>query len=144
MMGRDELCALIPHGKGMCLLDEVVAWDDETINCRTLTHTNPNNPLATKRGLSSLQAVEYGAQAMAVHGGLLARSDGRGLQTAYLAALRQVELYVDWLNHFNKPLSVDAKRLLAGGGSMIYEFWVKADDEFLVRGRATVIGVTGE
>ena len=140
LIPRDQLCALIPHGSGMCMLDEVLAWDETTIRCRTSTHVDPGNPLRTSSGLSSLQAVEYGAQAMAVHGGLLAREREQSLNTAYLAALRQVVLNVDWLHDRPAPLIVEAQRLMAAGNSMIYDFSVLSDGDVLVQGRATVMG----
>ena len=143
LIERDELCLLIPHGNRMCLLDEVLFWNEETIICGTLTHVDPDNPLRTSSGLSSLHAIEYGAQAMAIHGGLIARDMGKALQTAYLAGLRQVTLSVDWLNDYNMSLTVEAKRLFSIGDSLIYEFYVKADDDLLVQGRITVIGGIG-
>ena len=73
LLAHAELEALIPHAGGMCLLDTVESWDAETIHCRSLSHLRADNPLREKGRLAALHLAEYGAQAMAVHGGLLAR-----------------------------------------------------------------------
>ena len=39
------LAGLIPHGGAMCLLDEVLHMDDESITCRATSHRNPGHPL---------------------------------------------------------------------------------------------------
>jgi len=143
LMGRDQLCALIPHGDGMCLLDEVVSWNEQSITCRTSTHLDPANPLRGTAGLSSLQSIEYGAQAMAVHGGLLIQETERCLQSAYLAALREVTFNTEWLHIWTSVLTVEATRLIATGRSLMYEFCISADGSLLVKGRATVIGNVG-
>ena len=77
MIGRDEILELIPHQGAMCLWEEVVAWDQARIRLRTRSHADPDNPLcgdgmAGERMLRAVHLCEYGAQAMAVHGALLA------------------------------------------------------------------------
>ncbi len=138
MIEHQELCNLIPHGGCMCLLSRVLEWDSKTIHCEADNHNDPQNPLRSNNGLSALAAIEYGAQAMAVHGSLL---DG-GLtigRKAYLAALREVEFRVDWLHEIKHPLSIRAERLLGDGNGMIYQFSVYALSELLVSGRLTAM-----
>lgn len=144
LIEREELCSLIPHAGDMCLLEKVQEWDENHIVCSSRTHLDPGNPLRCAQGLSSLQGVEYGAQAMAVHGGLLARQQGQKIPPGYLAALRQVELEVDWLHRITDPLSIEATRLLGQGGQFIYQFRVHAKERLLLQGRATVMTQTTE
>ncbi|UCE90426.1 MAG: hypothetical protein JSW10_06340, partial [Pseudomonadota bacterium] len=73
---RDELCSLIPHAGTMCLLHTVEQWDEVSIVCTAISHHEADNPLCSKGALGAVHALEYGAQAMAVHGGLLAREKG--------------------------------------------------------------------
>ena len=63
---------LIPHAGSMCLLEQVVSWDQQGVVCSTQSHKSLANPLRSSDQLSAVHAVEYGAQAVAVHGGLLA------------------------------------------------------------------------
>ena len=67
---KAEIRTLIPHSGLMCLLDDVMQWDDRSIVCITNTHRDPANPLRREGCLAAVHAFEYGAQAAAVHGGL--------------------------------------------------------------------------
>src|SRR5881398_1435622 len=71
---KAEIRRLIPHAGTMCLLDSVLGWDDESIVCTTNTHRDEANPLRRDGRLSALHALEYAAQAAAIHGGLRARA----------------------------------------------------------------------
>src|SRR5260370_15819417 len=82
---KSEIRTLIPHAGLMCLLDSVLKWDDESIVCRSETHRDPTNPLRRDGQLSALHALEYSAQAAAVHGGLRARSAGGVAPPGYFA-----------------------------------------------------------
>lgn len=136
---RNELCSLIPHDGSMCLLDQVDYWDENRVVCTTLSHQLADNPLLRNGHLHSVNGAEYGAQAMAVHGGLLAKQKQQKLAPGYLAALRSVDFYTDNLDTVSTPLTVEAQQLLASGGSLIYEFTVSGADEILLKGRATVM-----
>lgn len=141
IVGRDELCSLIPHAGSMCLLDEVIEWSEQGVVCRSETHLSSVNPLRCADGLSILQGIEYGAQAMAVHGGLLARERDSVTPPGYLAALRNIKAQpgVEWLDNVGAPITVEAKQLMAGQGSFIYEFKLSGDGQLLLSGRATVM-----
>src|SRR5256885_14417425 len=75
-INKAEIRTLIPHSDLMCLLDEVVQWDDRSIACVSNTHRDPANPLRRQGRLSAVHAFEYGAQAAAVHGGFRGRGAG--------------------------------------------------------------------
>ncbi|WP_127477103.1 hypothetical protein [Sulfurivermis fontis] len=135
---RDELCALIPHAGSMCLLDRIVCWDDGSIICTTASHCRQDNPLRTAAGLAAIHGVEYGAQAMAAHGGLLARRAGASLPAGYLAALRDVRLHVTRLDLVPGVLHVAATRLMADGGNLMYRVEVSGAGRLLVEARVTV------
>jgi predicted hotdog family 3-hydroxylacyl-ACP dehydratase len=139
LIEHEELCSLIPHAGTMCLLDGVSSWNEDDISCCATSHRDPDNPLRCADGLSSLQGIEYGAQAMAVHGGLLMRQQGEAMTEGYLAAVRNVVLHVDWLHDIEVPLLIRAKRLLAQGGQFMYEFSMLAEDRQLIEARAIVM-----
>ncbi len=139
LIDKPRLCELIPHSGSMCLLDEVLAWDDEQIQCLSNTHHDLDNPLRNQEGLRAIALVEYGAQAMAVHGGLIASSKGEQINEGYLAALRDVRVKDRLVDNISAALKVEAKKIMAQQGNMIYEFSVRANDDMLVSGRATVV-----
>ena len=79
---RVEIERLIPHAGGMCLLERVLAFDDSGLHAQSEAHRDPAHPLRRDGRLSALHLCEYGAQAMAVHGGLLAALEGRSAPPA--------------------------------------------------------------
>ena len=136
---KAEIRTLIPHAGLMCLLDRVLGWDDESIVCVSETHRDPANPLRRDGRLSAMHALEYGAQAAAVHGGLRARSAGATAPTSYLAALRDVRLRVTRLDNISLPLQIHARRWFGDAGNTIYECLISAGDILLAEGRIIIM-----
>jgi predicted hotdog family 3-hydroxylacyl-ACP dehydratase len=137
-MGKAELARLIPHAGAMCLLDGVLEWDAERVTCVAHTHRDEANPLRREDGLHAVAAVEYAAQAMAVHGALT-HPVGARPRAGYLAALREVVCRVARLDTLDHELIVSAERLMGDARNVIYRFAVGSETEALVTGRATVI-----
>ena len=146
MLDHEAICSLIPHAGTMCLLDSVVSWDENKITCLSESHLHSDNPLQNDNKLSAVMLIEYGAQAMAVHGGLKAKEQATVLAGGYLAALRNIVLAETDISKIEGPLRIEAQQLIAQGGSMIYEFSVciDANDDILASGRATVIEMQNE
>jgi predicted hotdog family 3-hydroxylacyl-ACP dehydratase len=136
---KSEIRTLIPHAGTMCLLDSVLDWNDESIVCLTDTHRHPNNPLRRNERLSALHALEYGAQAAAIHGGLRARAAGTTAPACYLAAVRDAHLYVGRLDNLPFPLEVRAKRLFGEAGNTVYECAISAGGNVIADGRVTIM-----
>jgi len=87
---REALQKLVPHQGNMCLWDAVLGWDAQGITLEAGNHTDPEHPLRLGDALYAVHLCEYGAQAMAVHGGLLAQ--GQPSAAGMLVALRDVHL----------------------------------------------------
>lgn len=139
LLDKQALCELIPHAGSMCLLDSVLHWDDDSIHCVSHSHRDIENPLRTETGLASINAVEYGAQAMAVHGGLLL---GGQVPPGYLASVRNVILTVAALDEIMADLHIKATRLSAENGNFMYTFTVETEDQnLLLSARALVVGL---
>ncbi|MGA8276599.1 MAG: phosphotransferase [Rhodanobacteraceae bacterium] len=139
MIPKSDWAGLIPHRGAMCLLDVVVAWDKTRIHAATDSHRRSDNPLRRDDRLGALNACEYGAQAMAVHGGLLARDAGASAAPGFLVALRDVELRVAQIDNLQGSLDVHAERLLGGADGWQYAFRIEHRDTLLASGRATVM-----
>lgn len=138
-LDRQGIEVLIPHAGGMCLLDTVVDWDEKQIQCLTRSHQLPDNPLRRGDELHSLHLAEYGAQAMAVHGGLLAQAEGRMAAPGFLAMLRNLQLHCQRVDDIDGPLAVTASQLLAADSGWTYQFEVRHDNRLLADGRVTVM-----
>ena len=139
MLTKQQWEYLIPHGGAMCLLDAVVAWDDTRIHTTAVSHRDPANPLRSDGILRSVHLCEYGAQAMAIHGGLLAQRDGRVAAPGMLVSLRDVKLHVTRIDDLPDDLDVYAEKLLDGDASWQYAFRVEHDGQLLAEGRAAVM-----
>jgi predicted hotdog family 3-hydroxylacyl-ACP dehydratase len=139
MLGREEIAALIPHEGAMCLLDRVDRWDADHIVAATTTHRAESNPLRLKGRLRAVHLCEYGAQAVALHGGLSARAAGNEPRAGFLVSLRDVTLNVDFVEALPGELVVNARRLLEGAGSWQYSFEVHHAGALIAAGRAAII-----
>jgi len=119
----------------MCLIDEVIFWDNNNIQCQTRSHLNAQNPLRHDKLLSAIHLLEYGAQAMAIHGGLLHDTATPG----FLAAIRQARLFIETLDTIDSPLTINATALTRSRSGVIYEFDITVGAQHLIQARATVI-----
>ena len=139
MLAKTDWAHLIPHRGAMSLLDSVVDWDDARIHMRAVSHRDATNPLRSDGRLRAVHLCEYGAQAMAVHGGLIAQRAGRVAAPGFLVSLRGVELHVARVDALPGVLAVYATKLLDGDSGWQYEFRVEYEGDLLAAGRASVI-----
>jgi predicted hotdog family 3-hydroxylacyl-ACP dehydratase len=136
-MPHADIAALIPHQGGMCLLEDVVEWDDSRIVLTTSTHRSLDNPLRVDNKLRAVHLCEYGAQAMAVHGALKA-APGRA-PPGMLVSLRSVTFAREYIHDLAGLLRVDAACLQASESSQQYSFQISHDGETIAAGRAAVL-----
>ncbi|MEO8671422.1 MAG: phosphotransferase [Tahibacter sp.] len=139
MLDKANWAHLIPHQGDMCLLERVVAFDDDALQARSATHRSIDNPLRGPDGLRALHLCEYGAQAMALHGGLLARRDGGRAAPGLLVSLRDVHLFQNMIDSLPGEIDVHAWRLLDAGNSWQYEFRIEHAGRSIATGRAAVM-----
>ena len=138
-MTKTDLCRLIPHGGAMCLLDAVEQWDESSIICKTASHRDATNPLRRDDQLEAVCGLEYAAQAMAVHVGLLEeRGRKHTIAVGYLGAVKNLTLRATRLDDVKEDLTVRATRLVGQASSFIYTFRVSAGRQELLDGRASI------
>lgn len=139
MLDKADWAHLIPHAGSMCLLDTVHAWDAQTIHASSTGHTRIDHPLRSPAGLHAVHLAEYGAQAMAVHGALLARSRGSdAARPGMLVSLRDVQLMLEPVPPCGR-LDVHAQCLYADDAGAQYAFRVEQEGRLFATGRAAVI-----
>jgi predicted hotdog family 3-hydroxylacyl-ACP dehydratase len=136
MLSRDAIAALIPHQGVMCLLDEVVSYNESSIACVAVNHTDIAHPLREEGVLRAVCGIEYAAQAMAVHGALMG---AQGASPGVLAAVRDVAMEVDRLDDISAKLTIVAHKLWGDETRLLYEFKITAEDRTIMRGRAAVV-----
>lgn len=136
------IAARIPHQGDMCLLDSVRAWDETRASCRAHSHRAVDNPLRHRDRLGAACAIEYAAQAMAVHAALIAESAGGSAErpaAGFLTSARAVKLAVARLDDIAEDLDIEVERTSGAGDSVLYRFSVHAGDRLLASGRAAVL-----
>jgi len=138
IINKAALCRLIPHHGTMCLLDTVERWDDAGIIYTTASHRDATNPLRRDNQLGAICGLEYAAQAMAVHVGLLQQRKERRIALGYLGGVKNLMLQATRLDHVKEDLTVQATRLVGEAGSFIYAFRVSAERRELLDGRASI------
>jgi len=132
-----QIAELIPHSGAMCLLDGVVHWDAGRIVCMSRSHCAADNPMRSGDRLPALCGVEYAVQAMAVHGGLTGKTEGRP-RLGYLASLRDVECSDQRLD-LAGDLLVEAELLAGDGVNVSYRFSLRVGEVKVLSGRAIVV-----
>ena len=137
-IGKAALCQLIPHHGTMCLLDTVERWDETSILCTTASHRDATNPLRRDNRLEAICGLEYAAQAMAVHVGLLQQGKDRRLAVGYLGAVKKLILQATRLDDVKGNLTVQATYLVGEVDCFIYAFRVSAERQELLEGRASI------
>jgi predicted hotdog family 3-hydroxylacyl-ACP dehydratase len=122
----------------MCLLDSVETWDDTTISCRTSTHRDQRNPLRARGRLTVSAGLEYAAQAMGAHVGLVDGSRRSENQIGYVGGVRDVTFSVNRLDDLAGDLTVEATRMVEGENSYMYRFTVSHSGLAIIEGRASI------
>ena len=142
---HDGIAALIPHSGNMCLLNQVHRWSLTDIVCSANNHRDPAHPLRTRSGLLASAAIEYAAQAMAVHGALIGQAAGAPATPGYLASARGVQLQVLRLDDLPVPaeqadeLRIQAMRQAGDAQQILYAFTVHHGNSEIAQGRAAVV-----
>ncbi len=147
-LGHAAIEALIPHRGTMCLLARLDAWDAQHIVCAATNHRDADHPLRTRRGLLAPCAIEYAAQAMALHGALIGQAAGRPMTPGYLASARDVALQVLRLDDLPLPpsdsdqpdeLRIEATRQAGDAQQILYGFRISHAGRPVATGRAAVV-----
>ena len=135
MLNHAQIQSRIPHADAMCLLDSVQRWDATTIECSAPAPTAAH-PLAGAHGVPAVAAIEYAAQAAAVHGALLAPTEVP--RAGMLAKLGDVELSTTGPDPAGGPLTIRAELLGQVDAGCQYAFEVFNQRVCLARGRLMI------
>jgi predicted hotdog family 3-hydroxylacyl-ACP dehydratase len=126
---KTRIARLLPHAGDMVLLDEVVSCSATEIECLASSHRRADHPLSEHGALPASAAVEYAAQAIALHGRIRGDRGDRGEiggkpSAALLAVLREVRWAEEPLDAAPSPLRVRARLAAELGEGAQYAFEV--------------------
>jgi predicted hotdog family 3-hydroxylacyl-ACP dehydratase len=141
MSGVDRalIAQLIPHQGAMSLLERVASWDASNIVALSGTHRAADHPLRSQGRLRAVHLCEYGAQAAALHGGLVARAAGTIAEPGYLVSLREVGFSCARIDDLEGELEIRAELLLQDGAGWQYRFAASHAGHSLAAGRLAII-----
>lgn len=140
-IGKVRIRGLVPHAGSMCLLDEVERWDKVSITCRAHSHRDAGNPLRRDGRLPALHLIEYCAQAMALHRGLVSESEGERAPLGWLVSARDFSFELEWLDRLAGPITIRARELVYFEGGTQYEVAAEAEGRAIGGGRISVVKV---
>ncbi len=138
--GHDWIAARVPHQGRMCLLDTVERVGAAEAVCIAISHIDADNPMRDGGRLGAACGIEYAAQAMALHGALIAQA--RGVpppKMGFLVSVRSVNLHVQRLDDAGERLTVQVTNEADNGDHSVYSFALSADGRPLLDGRAIVM-----
>ena len=138
MSTMPAIADLVPQQGPMCLLDEVLHYDERNIACLATSHRGGANPLRSNGCLPALAGIEYAAQALAAHCALVETTPARA-SDGVLAGVRALALQVDRLDEIDHALEVKAERLIVEGSRLLYRFEIEAGGRELLSGRVAVV-----
>lgn len=144
LIDRERIATMIPHSGAMCLLDGVLGWDAVSVRCLSRRYQDGDNPMRRADGaLGMACGIEIAAQAMAVHGQLIALEGGAGdggrAARGYLASVRDVRFEMERLDAGSGDLIIDSERLMGDAFGATYRFALAREGVALLSGRATVL-----
>jgi predicted hotdog family 3-hydroxylacyl-ACP dehydratase len=147
VIDRAWIASRIPHQGSMCLLDGVESWDEQTIICLGSSHLNSENPLRAEDRLGIANAIEYAAQAVAVHCALLMEKNLameknniiEAPRSGYLTSVRDVRWHRPRFDDLTQGLRIQAQRISGNDINVLYSFEVSCDAQLLMSGRAGVV-----
>ncbi|TZF87962.1 phosphotransferase [Cognatilysobacter lacus] len=123
----------------MCLWQRVVDADARCIRLQAFDQGDRDHPLRAGDRLHAVALCEYGAQAMAVHGGLRAAQSGGCAKPGLLVALRGVVLHRDRIDDLDGAIEGDAEVLVESDAGWQYAFVIRHAGATIAEGRAAVI-----
>lgn len=110
-----EVRELVPHTGDMVLLERVLAADGESV-CAEVT-IGPDTMFCDGTGVGSWVGIEYMAQAIAIHGGHLARQRGEPVKIGFLLGARRYQCSVP-LFALGSVLHVHAHHAMQGDNGL--------------------------
>lgn len=128
---HNTIALLVPHAGSMCLIDQVLEQNLDTIRCRAQIRAS-GHPLARNGEIPSTVAIEYAAQACAIHGALLEKS-GQS-RPGFLAKITSTKLDTRPLSPVDDPLMIFARRLSSTDQGCLYTFETSTPMRLLAAG----------
>ena len=139
-LNRQEIEQRLPHAGKMSLLDTITHADQLTLSASAVSHLNNDNPLRLNNKLSSINGIEYAAQAMAIHGFLLSelKHTEASAQTAYIATVRNIDIVSPFFPENESVIKIEVEQLMSDTNGFTYQFHISGGKKVFISGKITV------
>lgn len=127
---------LLPHEHPMVLLDEVVAWDDESLTAAV--EVSPATRFADpNKGVPAHVGLEWMAQTCGAFAGVKAKETGNKVRLGFLLGTRDFTAQRPWFG-LGERLLVSVKQVFHEDGMAVFDCRIDADGEPRARARLSV------
>lgn len=119
-----EVAELLPHDGKMVLLDKVIEFDDKSMACEL--RVRDDGLFGDDKAAPAWLGIEYMAQTVAAHGGMMEKIAGRPIKLGFLLGTRR---YVSNIDTFavGMVLRVEVERLIQDQGLGVFNCQISGD-----------------
>jgi predicted hotdog family 3-hydroxylacyl-ACP dehydratase len=135
-LARHDIERLLPQKGAMCLIDAALECTPEAIVC-SADASRRDHPLREAQGVPAVHAIEYGAQAAALHRLMLGQQSG-SVTGGLMLQLRDVQFSVEWLDRLPQPLQITARCAMSSSEAARYRFEIHAAGSLASCGELTL------
>lgn len=115
---------LLPHTGGMMLLERVIAFDQESMTAEVIVRGD--GLFGDTHSVPAWLGIEYMAQTVAAHGGMMCKLAGKPLNLGFLLGTRRYHCNVDSFA-VGAVLTVTVKRLIQDQGLGVFDCHISAE-----------------
>ncbi|GAB1267576.1 3-hydroxylacyl-ACP dehydratase [Aurantivibrio infirmus] len=121
-----EISEVVPHSGLMSLLDDIVDYDEESLTASVDIH--PGVMFAEVQGVPSWVGIEYMAQTIAAHAGVLQRLNGLEVKVGFLVGTRKLTCSHSYIPFDSKLLVKVEKEFQADNGLGVFNCSIRCGD----------------
>lgn len=126
---------LLYHARPMILIDEVEAYDAETI--RTITEITAQSPFLEGDRVPAYVGIEYMAQSIAAYSGIKALGEGGQVKIGYLASARNMTLQTAGYK-IGEKLEIEAKLVYDEAPMAVFDCQIRINERTVAAARLNV------
>ncbi len=120
----DNISELLPHDGDMVLLDRVIEFDQDSMICQTTVRDD--GLFGDEHTVPAWLGIEYMAQTVAAHDGMMCKIAGRTINLGFLLGTRR---YLSNVDSFSTGLllTITVKRIMQDQGLGVFDCQVVGD-----------------
>lgn len=115
---------LLPHSGNMVFLDRVVNFDSDSMTTEVTVRSN--GLFGDERKIPAWLGIEYMAQSVAAHGGMMCKISGKPINPGFLLGTRRYQCNIDAFD-VGSLLTVKVKKLIQDQGLGVFECRISGD-----------------